>query len=151
MTFNIIKNLGQPNQANFEFQNRPFRVVREEQIFIQDDLFNRFVACAPYDNHFIFQLPVGAMTLLRLINEKRPESKWMKIPDLLCTCGAAAIIKDPWDVKNSLIVCQFDAFYGYHQTRVVNIKDFDKVRGQRIKVSEKEKGKIITGKVEKKH
>lgn len=137
MTFNIIHNRGQPNQADFEFQGKLFKVYREKHVFIEDTMFNRFVPCAPYDNHFIFQFPIGAMELLRLINEKRLEVEWMKVPDLLCTCGAAAIIKDQWDVKNSLLVCMFDAFYGYHQTRVVNVREFDKVRGQKFEIDGK--------------
>lgn len=143
MTFNIIHHRGQPNEANFEFQRRSFKVARQEQIFVLDDLFNRFISCAPYDNHFIFQFPDGAMKLLALINQQRPEAEWMKMPDHMCTCGGAAIIIHPWDIEKSLFVCQFEVTFGYHQTRVVNIKDFDEVRGQQIEIGEKDKKRII--------
>lgn len=141
MTFNIIHHRGQPNKADFEFQGQIFKVTRQEQIFVLDDLFNRFVSCAPYDNHFIFQFPDKAMKLLAMINRKRPEAEWMKMPDHMCTCGAVSIIVDPWDPKKSLFICQFEITFGFHQTRIVNIKDFDKVKGQQFKIGEKDRMK----------
>lgn len=139
MTFNIVHNRGQPNQANFEFNNKLFKVYREKHIFVFDIMFNRFVPCAPYDNHFVFRLPDSVTNELSILNIGKSEDQMIKLPDHNCTCGSMAVVKDPYDVKNSLFVCYFDATYGYHQTKIVNIREFDKVRGQRFEIGEKDK------------
>lgn len=68
------------------------------------------VPCAPYDEHFVFEVPKS--------REREGRSPY------LCTCGSAAVIKDYSDPRAMLFVCHFHAQYGYHTTSVLNKDDF---------------------------
>lgn len=104
--FNIIRHRGEPTKATF----MGITVTRQEKIYIYNKELNinAFIACAPYDDHFIFEVPQHIKN----------------VSSLICTCGSIAGIPNPWDVRNRMIVCAFHATYGYHTTSVVNKDDF---------------------------
>lgn len=104
--FNIIKHRGDPQKA--EFEGVP--IGRKSELFVSE--WNAFVTCAPYDNHFIFEIPI--------IRKKTGMS------DYMCTCGSAGVVAKPEKQATRLFVCLFHATYGYHSTTIVNKSDFDR-------------------------
>jgi hypothetical protein len=122
--FNIIKHRGDPQKAEFE----GVAISREEKLFVPE--WNAFVTCAPYDNHFIFEIPVSR--------------KKAGMSDYMCTCGAAGVVAKPEGEKTRMFVCLFHATYGYHSTAVVNKDDFDrKDLGDTIEIEGKSKKWLI--------
>lgn len=112
--FNVIKHRGDPQGA--EFEGVPIK--RETKIFIPEWGF--FVNCAPYDNHFVFEVPRGR--------------KRKGISEYMCTCGAAAVVSNPESINQRLFVCLLHATYGHHSTTIVNKDDFErKDMGELIK------------------
>jgi hypothetical protein len=105
--FTLIKHAGDPNRATFE----GITVERQEKLFIYE--WGGFVGCAPYDEHFIFEIPQV---------RKRPG-----LSEYLCTCGSAAIVIHPESPQKRLFCCQFEALYGLHQTSVINKDDFEDI------------------------
>jgi len=103
--FNIIRYRGDPQKA--EFEGVP--IVRQESLFIEE--WGGLVRCAPYDNHFVFEVPKAR--------------KRVGISEYMCTCGAAAVVAKPEDAATRIFVCFFHATYGYHSTGVINKKDFE--------------------------
>ena len=94
--FSIIKHYNSPNEGETQYKQK---VRREEKLFFQ----SRFIQCAPYDTHFIYDDKLGP---------------WSP----MCTCGSAAGIvgynvykKDasPTDT-GELIICLFHGQYGRH-------------------------------------
>lgn len=89
----IIRHRGDPNKAttlNGE------RVVRRKHITLPD--LGVAVACAPYDDHFVYWTNrVGQSALM-------------------CTCGSAAVVTEPTVETPSLIVCLLHASTGLHAT-----------------------------------
>lgn len=124
MSFNIIHNLGDPQEADFEFKGKSFKVHREEVLFIREWV--QFVPCAPYDNHFIFELPTKAI--------QRSGLSAYGMPEYLCTCGSVAVVKDYADPRKALFVCLFDANNGYHQTTIVDKDKFERYGGRTIEI-----------------
>lgn len=112
MTFNIIKHAGQPNTAEFE----GVKVTRQEHIFVIDPQLGGLIPCAPYDDHFVFEVPRS--------RARQGQSSYM------CTCGSAAVIANPEGAKGRMFVCLFHGTYGYHQTSVVNKETFEQQAGQ---------------------
>lgn len=68
-----IKHKGDPNTAT-TLDN--FKVEREEHLYYPEPTKERFVKCAPYDNHFLYRDPSG-----------KPGRWWA-----MCTCGSPAVI-----------------------------------------------------------
>lgn len=116
MTFNIIRHRGDPKKAT-TLKNR--QVARQEQLFVPE--WGAFVKCTPYGEHFIYENP----------DTSAGSSSY------LCTCGSAAVVVPPG--PKGLFVCQFHVDYGFHQTSVINVKDFEKSAGQTITVNPKGK------------
>lgn len=104
--FTIIRYRGEPQKA--EFEGVP--IAREDKLFVPE--WGGLVSCAPYDDHFVFEVPPGR--------------KRAGMSDYLCTCGSAAVVAKPETQTGRLFVCLFHATYGYHSTSVVNKKDFDR-------------------------
>ena len=100
-TFSVVRSLNDLGEAE---TLDGYKVYREDKIFIH--AWGRFVICAPYDNHFIYEDKSG-----------KP-NRWAH----MCTCGSAAIVvgskayaKDasPTDT-GELLVCMLHAQYGSH-------------------------------------
>jgi len=70
-TFSIIKHHNSPNSATTLDGHS---VIRKKQLWIQE--YKRFVICAPYDNHFIYEDP------------SKKAGRWV----FMCTCGSPAVI-----------------------------------------------------------
>jgi len=102
--FNIVHHLGEPNTAEFE----GVKISRQKALFIRE--WGRFVPCAPYDNHFVFETPAKA--------------KKIGMSEYMCTCGSAAVVARPEKETTRMFVCLFHATYGAHQTSVINKADF---------------------------
>lgn len=110
-SFSIIKRYLSPNSA----ETLDGHIVkREDRIFLRDpSQWIRWVACAPYDNHFIYKDP-------------EYDNGTLGRSALMCTCGSMAVIagynayrKDAspaTDSKNpgELLVCYFHANTGKH-------------------------------------
>ena len=104
-SFHIIRTRNNLNIAETVNGNR---VRREEKIFFSQ--YNRSVACAPYDNHFVF--------------EDNLQMGWT----LFCTCGAPAGIvgfqaykedasptsKEEDTIAGEMIVCMHHAKFNRH-------------------------------------
>ena len=103
---NIIHHRGEPQEA--EFEGVP--ITRQDRLFVTE--WGALVSCAPYDNHFIFEVPRSRL---------RPG-----MSEYMCTCGAAAVVAKPESEVTRMFVCLFHATYGHHSTSVVNKKDFDR-------------------------
>lgn len=114
MTFNIIKHRGDPKEAK---TLKGKLITREETLFVAE--WGAFVKCTPYDDHFLYQ-------------DNTPEQS-----AYLCTCGSPAVVTPPG--PQGMFVCLFHATYGFHQTSVINVKDFEKSAGETIEVSQKGK------------
>ncbi len=104
--FNLIKHRGEPQSAEFE----GIPIKRETKIFILE--WEMFVNCAPYDNHFVFEVPKAR--------------KRKGISEYMCTCGAAAVVSNPERANQRLFVCLLHASYGHHSTAIVNKDDFER-------------------------
>lgn len=99
--FNIVRKVGDPMVATTSYGTV---VHREEKLFFPYAGWKRFVTCAPYDNHFIFE-----------------EKKHIG-PTLWCTCGSYAAIVGSNVYKQDasatdtgeLIVCWCHAALGRH-------------------------------------
>lgn len=104
--FNIIRHRGEPQKAEFE----GIPIKREEKLFIRE--WGMFVNCAPYDDHFVFQVPKSRL--------RKGVSEYM------CTCGAAAVVANPEIAKERLFVCLLHATYGHHSTSIINKDDFER-------------------------
>lgn len=109
MTFNIIQHAGTPQKALLP--DGKTYVYRQEKLFIME--FRAFVVCAPYDDHFIYEMPPHIIG-----------STYM------CTCGSAAVVAPP--DPQGLLVCMFHVDHGYHTTSVVNKKDVPGLSGELV-------------------
>lgn len=100
-SFNIIRYKGDVSKAQ---TLDGFTVNRQEQIFVKE--LGRFIPCAPYDNHFIYEEP----------------SKTAGKPSFMCTCGSAAVIAglSAYEGQQSpsgyMFLCLVHATYGTHNT-----------------------------------
>jgi hypothetical protein len=110
--FNIIQHRGEPNKAEFE----GITVTREEKLFIRE--WGALVSCTHYDDHFIFEIP-----------EAR---KRIGMSEYMCTCGSYAVVANPEMERARLFVCMFHIENGYHQTAIVNKKDFKNIAGETL-------------------
>src|SRR5688572_22198905 len=109
---NIIKNSGEVKKATLADGTI---VNRVEAIFVPEYL--TLIKCAEYQDHFIYENP----------DTSEGSSAY------LCTCGNVAVITPPSPV--GLFVCLFDlnsGLKGYHATSLYNLKDWDKVKGQKL-------------------
>jgi hypothetical protein len=97
--FNIIHHLSSPGEARLPNGRM---VYREEKLLVKE--MKKFVVCAPYDNHFIYESNIPQMS------------------SYMCTCGAPAVIiganqykqdASPTDT-GELFVCFFHASLGKH-------------------------------------
>lgn len=111
MSYNLIRQKGEVKKATLANNQT---VTRQEQFWISE--WNCFIPAAPYDNHMIFENP-----------DKITEGSAYQ-----CTCGAVAVVVPPG--PGGMMVCLFDATYGFHQTTVINTKDRDKYRGQKVEI-----------------
>jgi hypothetical protein len=106
--FNIIRYRNSPNKAK---TLQGYEVERQEKLFIDEPGWNVFVACAPYDNHFIYEDPMYSMG-----KKGKGHSKF------LCTCGAVGVVVGysayKQDASNSgaMLVCLHHASNGVHAT-----------------------------------
>lgn len=115
--FTLIKHAGEPNKAEFE----GIPITRQEKLFIRE--WGVSVSCTRYDDHFIFEIP-----------EAR---KRMGMSEYMCTCGSYAVIANPEIERARLFVCMFHIENGYHQTAVINKKDFENMADQTLTPKEK--------------
>ena len=70
-SFNIIRHRGQPNTATTWFG---LEIHRQEKMWSPQH--ERFVPCANYDDHFLFEVP----------------AKYKNMPAFQCTCGSVAVV-----------------------------------------------------------
>lgn len=97
-TFNIIKFKGSPKNATLIDGST---VEKQDSIFIPQ--LGAFIPCAPYDNHFIYLVPVKIVG-----------------PSLMCTCGSPAVWvgSDVYEAMASpagaLLVCLHHMNYTKH-------------------------------------
>lgn len=97
--FNIIRRYGDANHGTSPLG---FEVYRTESIFVPE--YRRFVTCAPYDNHFIYEIP----------------KKYKNTPAYMCSCGGMAVISGLssylGDASPSglMLVCYNHATFGKH-------------------------------------
>ncbi len=111
--FILIKHAGEPNEAEFEGV-----IVRRKEKLYADEW--GLIPCTPYDNHFIFEVPKSRIRA----------GMW----EHFCTCGSHAVIALPANI----FVCFFyhsrliEDGHGYHQTAVVNKKDFESIAGETL-------------------
>ena len=111
--FTIIQHRGEPNKAEFE----GVTVTRQKKLDAGDF---GLIPCMPYDNHFIFEVPKNRIRV----------GMW----EHFCTCGSHAVIAIP----DNMFVCFFyhsrlhEDGYGYHQTAVINKKDFESIAGETL-------------------
>jgi hypothetical protein len=116
--FNIIRYRGQANKATFE----GVEIRREEAIYAGQW---GMVRCAPYDEHFVFQIPPSRLKY----------GRW----ETFCTCGSMAGIVG-FAGEGKMLVCLFyhgqmlEDGHGYHQTTIINKKDFKNIAGQTIEL-----------------
>lgn len=113
MSFNIIHHKGRVTQAT---TLHGVVVERQEQLFVPE--WARFVPCAPYEEHFVYENPDQAVG----------SSSYM------CTCGSAAVVANPEREGRAMFVCLFHATYGNHTTSHVNLKDFEKSAGETLEI-----------------
>jgi hypothetical protein len=110
--FTIIQHRGEPNKAEFE----GVTIMRQEKLYIHE--WGGLVPCTPYDNHFIFEVP--------------PSRKRMGMSEYMCTCGSYAVVANPEIERARMFVCMFHSENGYHQTTIINKKDFENVAGETL-------------------
>lgn len=104
MVNNIIRHKGRQKRAVTE---KGVVVYRAESFFTEE---YGVTVCTDYDEHFLYEIPDSPAT--------KGQSSFM------CTCGAVAVIANPYDSGN-MFVCINHATYGFHQTSQVNKKDFE--------------------------
>lgn len=93
MTFNIIRHRGNPKKATLPNGKV---VERSESVLVLE--WSRFVLCAPYDDHFVY------------------EHKVPNVPSYMCTCGSAAVFVNYEDPAKAMLVCLHHGLNGVHQT-----------------------------------
>lgn len=91
MTFNIIKHRGELNEVTLQNGDT---VRRVKEMYIPE--WDRFVPCAPYEEHFIYTHNI------------------VQMPSMLCTCGSPGVITNPYEPERNLIVCLVHATDGAH-------------------------------------
>lgn len=108
--FSIIRQFNSPNSA---LTQGGYEVKREEKLYIPT--MNKWVMCAPYDNHFVYIDPTP-------ISKTSTDRRWL----LMCTCGSPAIVVGYNAYKNNaspaiggdtpgeMLVCYFHAQYNRH-------------------------------------
>jgi hypothetical protein len=81
-----------------------FDVYRRESIYVPE--YGRDIPCAPYDNHFIYEIP----------------KKYRNTSSFMCTCGSFAVVtgfsgynKDA-SPSGLMLVCHHHATFGVHST-----------------------------------
>lgn len=114
MSFNIVHHAGEVKQAILKDGTVVHRV---ESIFVPD--YGAFVKCASYLEHFIY------------LNPDTSEGSSAYV----CTCGNPAVIAPPG--PGGMFFCLFDlntGLKGYHATSLYNLKDWDKVKGQKLDI-----------------
>src|SRR3989304_5066219 len=106
-SFAIIKHYNSPNSATTLDGDE---VERMEQVYWKAA--NRMVACAPYDNHFVY------------VDPSTKKGRW----NLMCTCGSPSIVagysayikdtspttKHQSSIPGELLVCYHHVQYGKH-------------------------------------
>ncbi len=112
-TFSIIHHRGRVDKATTLHGET---VERQEQLLVPE--WSRFVPCAPYDEHFVYENP----------DEAEGSSAYM------CTCGSPAVVANPEHEPRASFVCLFHATYGSHTTSHVNLKDFEKTAGETLDI-----------------
>ena len=70
-SFSTIKHYNSPNRATTVDGDV---IEREDKVWL--GTFRRFVACAPYDNHFIY------------LDPSKKQGRW----NPMCTCGSPAVV-----------------------------------------------------------
>lgn len=97
-SFNIIKHYNDPNHAQLPSGEQ---VQREERVFIKE--LGGFVACAPYDNHFVYLAPPKRYS-------------WFAF----CTCGSPAVLVGSTayahlgSAEGMMLVCHVHTMTGRH-------------------------------------
>jgi len=100
MTFNIIKSHGDANKVTL-MDGTVIHKDQTERMFVPE--YGAFVRCAPYGNHFIFEVP-----------------KRIKGPSWMCSCGSPAVMVGAKayghlsSYKDAMIVCQNHTMYNVH-------------------------------------
>jgi hypothetical protein len=56
----------------------------------------------------------------------------MGMSEYMCTCGSYAVVAHPEDERARIFICMFHSEFGYHQTAVINKKDFDNIAGDTL-------------------
>lgn len=98
MTFNIIRHRGQLNEGVLPDGTK---VYRKDKLYVPE--WGGFIPCAPYDEHFIFEVP----------------SKF-KVSSYMCTCGSIAVTSGPSGYvldaspQGKMFICYFHSLYGHH-------------------------------------
>lgn len=115
-----IRHFGQVNQATFKSVNQKEYPV-ERQDFIAVDMSDiedgsewYLIPCAPYDEHFIFEVPDEVKQI--------PGAHYH-----MCTCGSVAVINNPKSPINEFR-CLMELEQGIHQTSLVNKDDIEQGR-----------------------
>ena len=100
--FKIIRHYGDPTEAEMD----GYKIYRQKSIFVKE--YNRFIPCAPYDNHFIFEEPTGKFGR----------------PSFMCTCGSMAVVvgfsgyeKDASSPEGLMFICHNHGTFGVHADR----------------------------------
>lgn len=102
--FQIIKHRGMPNKAQLPDGTW---VQRQEWIYVPES--DRRIPCAPYDDHFVFEIP-------KHVAHMYPGASYK------CTCGSAAGWVGPSGYildaskQGLLFVCLYHAQHGIHVT-----------------------------------
>lgn len=106
---NIIRNRGRAMSAWFH----GYKVERKSHLLIQGaGIPPVLVPCTPYDEHFIF--------------EKPPELEGKLLGSVYyCTCGSVAEVAG-YGTPDNVFVCTLHSNTGFHQTSLVNLKDWEK-------------------------
>jgi len=99
LSFQIIRHKGELNKAT---TLDGYVVYRDKRLFVVE--MGRFIPCAPYEEHFIYEEP----------SKKKGTSSYM------CTCGSAAVIsgvsgyKEDASPSGYMFVCLLHATNGHH-------------------------------------
>ena len=103
-TFNVIKFRGDRKEAQIRLPNgNTLDVERTERMYVD---FYGVVTCAPYQAHFVFQLPVQIVG-----------------PSHLCTCGSPAVVigakqyarqRKQASPQGYMLCCQHEYEHGEH-------------------------------------
>ena len=96
--FNILHH----RDANHGTSPLGFEVYRKQSIFVPEK--KRFIPCAQYDNHFIYEIP----------------AKYKNTPAFMCSCGAMGVIAGMSAYKNDaspsglMLLCYHHSNFGKH-------------------------------------